>query len=108
MLSIREGEDKNFHDLVTGDESWFMFQYEHEVQWTVSRQNVASRVQPHFQGPKVMFTIVWGIVGFDVTALIISQRNFNGGYLVTEIMQPLVANFSEWENATSFSAYRES
>jgi hypothetical protein len=68
-----------------------MSQYEHEAQWTVSRQNIASRVRPHFQAPKFMFTIVWGVAGFQVTNLLMSQRSFNSEYFVNEIMQPLVA-----------------
>jgi hypothetical protein len=32
ILPILKAQDKNFHDLVTGDESWFMQQYEYEMQ----------------------------------------------------------------------------
>jgi DNA-binding transcriptional ArsR family regulator len=33
MLPIIEAQNKSdFHDLVTGDESWFMLEYEHEAQ----------------------------------------------------------------------------
>jgi hypothetical protein len=33
MLPILEAQNKKgFHDLVTGDESWFMLEYEHEAQ----------------------------------------------------------------------------
>jgi hypothetical protein len=68
-----------------------MLQYEHEAQWTVSRQNVASRVRSHFQVPKFMFTIVWGTADFHVTNLMMSQLNFNSEYFVNVVLQLLVA-----------------
>jgi hypothetical protein len=92
MLPILEAQNKrDFHDLVTGDESWFMLEYEHEAQWAVSREKVAPRVRPNFQSPKFMFTIIWGIADFHVTNLMTSQRNFNSEYFINEIMQPLIA-----------------
>jgi hypothetical protein len=36
----RGTEQKDFHDLVTGDESWFMLEYEHEAKWAVSREKL--------------------------------------------------------------------
>jgi uncharacterized membrane protein len=77
--------------LVTGDESWFMLEYEHEAQWAVSREKVASRVRPNFQTSKFIFTIIWGTAGFHVTNLMTSQRSFNSEYFINEVMQPLIA-----------------
>jgi hypothetical protein len=77
MLPILEvQEKKDFHDLITGDECWFMLQYDHEAQWAMSRRKVSSKVQPNFQTPKSMFPIVWGVADFDVTNLTTSQRSF--------------------------------
>jgi hypothetical protein len=59
MLSVLWAQNKkDFHDLVTADESWFMLGYEHEVQWAVSREKVASRVRPNFQSLKFMVAII--------------------------------------------------
>jgi hypothetical protein len=59
MLPILEAQNKkDFHDLVTGDESWFMLEYEHEAQWVVSREKVASRVLHNFHSPKFMIMII--------------------------------------------------
>jgi histone-lysine N-methyltransferase SETMAR len=78
---------------VTGHESWFMLEYEHEAQWAVSGEKAAPRVRPDFQSPKFMFTIIWGTAGFHVTNLMTSQRSFNTEYFINEIMQSLIAKF---------------
>jgi hypothetical protein len=51
---------------------------------------VSSNVRPNFQVRKFMFAIAWGIAGFHVINLIMSQRSFNREYFVNEIMQSLV------------------
>jgi hypothetical protein len=92
MPPILEAQNKkDFQDLVTDDESWFMLEYEHEAQWAVSREKVAPRVGRNFQSPKFIFTIIWGTAGFHVTNLMNSQRSFNSEYFINEIMQPLIA-----------------
>jgi hypothetical protein len=67
-----------------------MFQYKPEAQWTMSRQNIASRVRSHFQIPKFLFTIVWGTAGFQVTNLMIPQPNFKSEYFVNETIRSLI------------------
>jgi hypothetical protein len=82
-----------------------MLQSEHEAQWTVSRQSAASRVRPHFQIPKFMFTIVWSVAGFHAKNLVTSKRNFNSEYFVNEIIQPFIASLFPEERVWQPKAY---
>jgi hypothetical protein len=41
--------------------------------------------------PELTFTIAWGVAGFHVTNLMMSQRNFNGDYFVNKMMQSTIA-----------------
>jgi hypothetical protein len=38
-------EAKKFHSILTGDESWFMLEYQHAVKWSLSREDVSERVR---------------------------------------------------------------
>jgi transposase len=89
-------EQRQFRDLVTGDESWFTLEYEHQTQWQISRQEIGPKVRQGFQTKKFMLTVLWGNTGLPGMNLMPSQRGFNSEYFLTEIMQPLLdKNFPE-------------
>jgi hypothetical protein len=34
-----------FRNILTGDESWFMLEYQHAVKWSLSLEDVSERVR---------------------------------------------------------------
>jgi hypothetical protein len=38
-------EAHKFRNILTGDESWFMFEYQHAVKWSLSRGDVSERAK---------------------------------------------------------------
>jgi hypothetical protein len=52
--------------LVTGDESWFVPEYQHSTKWNVARDEVPTSVSQTIRMKKVMLTVIWGIDGFHV------------------------------------------
>jgi hypothetical protein len=46
LLPLPEGMDANkFRNVLTGDESWFMLEYQHAVQWSFSREDGSEKVR---------------------------------------------------------------
>jgi hypothetical protein len=91
LLPMLEAQNKKqFRDLVAGDESWFMLEYEHGAQWGVFHHEVLPKVRPGIQTRKFMFTVVWDAIDFHVANLLTSQCSFDNDYFFTEILQPLV------------------
>jgi chemotaxis methyl-accepting protein methylase len=46
LLPLLERTEANkFCNILTGNESWFMFNYEHAVKWILSREDVSERVR---------------------------------------------------------------
>jgi hypothetical protein len=39
------GTPHKFHNILTGEESWFMLEYQHAVKWSLSREDVSERVR---------------------------------------------------------------
>jgi hypothetical protein len=59
-------EMRNFRNLVTGDQSWLTFQFQHSAKWAVSLDDVAQKVRQLIGTSKFMLTVMWGVTTFRV------------------------------------------
>jgi hypothetical protein len=57
-------QQTHFRHIITGDESWFYFHYQHVSQWSVSRGEVPQMVDPAIGAAKLMLMAIWGVKGF--------------------------------------------
>jgi hypothetical protein len=57
---------RQWHDIVTLDESWVYLFSEHDLMWTAPREIVVDRERHTVQSPKFMLMIVWNPIGFHV------------------------------------------
>jgi hypothetical protein len=83
-------QKNNFRKVVTGDESWFYHETGHSAQWSVCRDDVATKTKPTISTPKFMLTVMWGVKGFQVVDLMTWQDQFNSQYFVEHVMVPFV------------------
>jgi hypothetical protein len=79
-----------FWHIATGDESWFCLEYERAWQWSVSRDEEPQRVDSAIGTAQCMLTAIWGVNGFHLLDLMLSQCRFNARYFAEHIMAPLV------------------
>jgi hypothetical protein len=92
LLPLLERMEANeFGNIITGDESCFMFEYQHAVKWSLCREDVSERVRQQIGTKKFMLTVIWGVDGFHVVDLMTSQRTFNSEYFVSHVLAPMVA-----------------
>jgi histone-lysine N-methyltransferase SETMAR len=83
-------EASNFHNIVTGDESWFTLELQQSAKWSTSREDVRQRARQQIGTTKSMLTVIWGVDGFHVVDLMSSQCSFDSQYFVDNIMVSLV------------------
>jgi hypothetical protein len=57
-------EQTRFRHIITGDENWFYFEYQHPSQWSVSRDEAPHGVDLDIGTAKFMPMITWGVNGF--------------------------------------------
>jgi hypothetical protein len=69
---------------------WFYIETENSAQWSVCRNDVATKTNQVIGTPKFMLTVMWGIKSLHVVDLITSQNQFNSPYFVEHIMVTLV------------------
>jgi hypothetical protein len=57
---------RQWHDIVTLDESWIYLLSEHDLMWTALGEIVVDMERHIVQSPKFMLTVVWNPIGFHV------------------------------------------
>jgi hypothetical protein len=61
MQSMRQ-----WHDIVTLDESWIYLSRWHDLMWIAPGESVVDRERHTVQSPKFMLIVVWNPIGFHV------------------------------------------
>jgi hypothetical protein len=64
VLSVQS--TRQWHDIVTLDESWIYLLSEHNMMWTAPGEIVVDREWHTVQSPKFMLAVVWNPTGFHV------------------------------------------
>jgi hypothetical protein len=64
VLSVQS--TRQWHDIVTLDESWICLFSEHDLRWTAPGEVVVDRERHTVQLSKFMLTVVWNSIGFHV------------------------------------------
>jgi hypothetical protein len=57
---------RQWHDIVTLDESWISLFSEHDLMWTAPGESVIDRERHTVQSPKFMLTGVWNQIRLHV------------------------------------------
>jgi hypothetical protein len=90
--SMIAGKDevKSTKNLLPGDESWFMLEYQHAVKWSVSREDVSERVRQQI-GTKIYTHCCLGSRRLYAVDLVTSQRSFDSEQFMSHLLAPMVA-----------------
>jgi histone-lysine N-methyltransferase SETMAR len=83
---------RQWHDLVTLDESWFYSPSEHDLMWTALGEIIPDGERHTIESPKLMVPIVWNLSGFHVVNALPKQSKFNARYCSNNILVAI----SDW------------
>ena len=98
--------------VITADESWFYYSYNHEGQWALSKNEVAERPKRTIKSPKVMVMVMWGVRGSILVKCVPEGSKFNSTFVLEllEELSKVVLRFRpklglrnlilHWDNAT--------
>jgi hypothetical protein len=87
---------RQWHDIVTLDESWIYLLNEHNLMWTAPGEIVVDRERHTVQSPKSMLTVVCNPIGFHVLKALPKGRKFNAQYYTNYILGAI----SDWKRQT--------
>jgi hypothetical protein len=78
VLSVQS--TRQWHDIVTLDESWIYLFSKHDLMWTAPGEIVVDRERHTVQSLKFMLTVVWSPIGFHVLNALPKGHQFNAQY----------------------------
>jgi hypothetical protein len=87
---------RQWHDIVTLDESWIYLFSEHDLMWTAPGEIVVDRERHTVQSPKFMLMVVWNLIGFHVLKSLPKGHKFNVQYYTNDILVAI----SDWRRQT--------
>jgi hypothetical protein len=97
LLKVLSGESiREWHDIVTLDESWIYLFSEHDLMWTAPEEIVVDRERHTVQSPTLMLMIVWNPIGFHVLKALPNGCKFNAQYYTNDILIAI----SDWRRQT--------
>jgi histone-lysine N-methyltransferase SETMAR len=115
MLKTLTTESNNhFRNLITGDESWFLYNYPDKSYWDKSIEPRREIVRPAIDTPKVMIVIFWGVSEVPVLSFLNRGEGMTAARFHEIVLKPLIKlNESRpsdnklllhWDNAPAHTA----
>jgi DNA-binding transcriptional ArsR family regulator len=83
VLSVQS--TRQWHDIVTLDESWIYLFSEHDLMWTALGEIVVNRKRHTVQSQKFMLTVLWNLIVFHVLKALPNGGKFNTQYYTNDI-----------------------
>jgi hypothetical protein len=84
VLSVQS--TREWHDIVTMDESCIYLFSEYDLMWTAPGEIVVDREWHTVQSPKFMVTVVWNPIGFHALKALPKGCKFNAQYYTNDIL----------------------
>jgi hypothetical protein len=88
-LILHAAEWDNWHHFVISDESWLFLNILSRRMWTISRDNMVTKLRLDIQNKTFMFTIIWNLSVFYVIKRFLNDTKMNSDYFMTNILIPL-------------------
>ena len=90
LLPVLHRASKSHYQLfMTGDESWFYLNTDHETQWVPHSEKPSKRPKKMIGTKKYMLIIFWNPLGFHLVKILPDGITFNDDYFITEILEPI-------------------
>ena len=79
----------HFQYIITGDESWFRFYYDHKRKWIMDIDEIDERIEPTNYDKKLMIIIFIGIKGLVLLTHKPAYQSINSNFFIENVLKPL-------------------
>lgn len=87
---IKQARHQSWKYFLTGDESWFFFLEDYEIQWLKPDQKPSTKTRRIIASPKRMLTVFWSPIGFRIVEMLPHGEKFNADYFINCILKKIV------------------
>jgi hypothetical protein len=89
---LLEDQETFFANVLTGDESWFYFEYPHESIWAPSRDDVPEKIEQKIDTEKCLISIIWSVNGIHSLLDVPKGTTYNSTFFCDIVVPDLLAN----------------
>jgi hypothetical protein len=93
---LRAHAHDNRRHLITGEESWFYYEYVRDRIWTARDENTPDVENRTIASTKTTLTVRWNPHGFRVVTVLPPGESFNVLWFIDQNLVPLVQFLSIW------------
>ena len=79
----------NWHNIITGDQSWFSFSYGVNGAWLDDGENPPECECGGIYSAKIMVTVIWGVYDIYLIDFLPENESFNSEYFIQNILIPI-------------------
>ena len=93
LNALRSAKRSHFNNIITGDESWFLYVNQPKARWVLADEDPGEIVEPSIYQKKIMVTIFVRKNGTFFVELLPQGQKFNSEYFVDSII-PLISDLA--------------
>jgi histone-lysine N-methyltransferase SETMAR len=86
---LMSAKHRGWRYILTGDESWFYFNIDHDRIWIPETEPPPTRVRQTVSSLKRMLTIFWSPLGFPLVQLLPKGHHFDADYFCSQIIREI-------------------
>ena len=86
---LEKSRDNEYRDIITGDQSWFLYQYPPKGQWVLEDDETPTFPNTQIFTDKMMITVIWGVFGTYILDELPQGEHLNSKYFIEHILKPL-------------------
>lgn len=86
---LRKEEASSFEFILTGDESWFTYVYQHNKKWVIDNDELDEKVESSHYSKKTMFTIFLNGKGLQLIDVKPPLTKIDSNYFITNILHKI-------------------
>jgi hypothetical protein len=89
---LKENQETGFVNIITGDESWFYFEYLHQSVWVPSRDEVPERIKQKIDMKKCLISAIWSVNGIHSLLDVPKETIHNTTFFCNVVIPDLLEN----------------
>ena len=86
---LEMSKHNGYRDIITGDQSWFVFNYPPKGGWVMEDQDSPVFENPDSHFEKMMITVIWGVYGTYIVDELPEGVRYTSTYFVEYVLKPL-------------------
>jgi hypothetical protein len=88
LLKIPEQDQQyEFEHILTGDESWFFFEYFRHSCWAVNPDDAPKIPKQEIQSERCLMSIIWGSTGIKSLPSVPKDMEYNSAFLLNQLFR---------------------